>query len=170
MEIYPVCIKCSIWPPLRLATSSTRTVMLITRQHISSVISLQTWMINAPKSIIVRCFFRKIFALSNPPKNSPMDLNQDYSEVSSVHMRNDQKIGLRWHTSRKRHAESPKQHSLYAACPHPAQTTECVTANLYEEGDARKYCATYLNSTHCSLSFQRKLALAVHDLRWQPTP
>jgi hypothetical protein len=52
--------------------------------------------------------------------------------------------------------KSPKQHSLCAAWLHPAWTTEFVTANLW--GEAQKYCATCLNSTHCSLCLQRKLA------------
>jgi hypothetical protein len=69
MEIYPLRIKCSIWPPLRLATSLMRTVMLLTRRHISAVISLQAWMISAVNSIIVCGSFGKIFSL----------MKQDYS-------------------------------------------------------------------------------------------
>jgi hypothetical protein len=66
MEIYPLWIKRSTWPTLCLATSLTWTVMSITRLHISSVILLQTWMINALNSIIVCGFFGKIFTLRNP--------------------------------------------------------------------------------------------------------
>jgi hypothetical protein len=53
-----------------------------------------------------------------------MGLNQDYSRASSIYMRNDQEIGLRWPASPKRRAESPKRHSPYAAWVHTAWTTE----------------------------------------------
>jgi hypothetical protein len=55
-----------------------------------------------------------------------MGLNQDYSCVSSVYMRNDQEIGLRWHASRKCRAEIPKQYSLCAAWLHPACNSKPV--------------------------------------------
>jgi hypothetical protein len=66
MEIYLLWIKCSIWPPLHLATSSARTVMLITRRCISSIISLQAWMTSGLNSIIVCGLFGKIFSLRKP--------------------------------------------------------------------------------------------------------
>jgi hypothetical protein len=49
IDIYPLWIKCSVWPPLRLATS----------------VSLQAWMITAHNSIVV-C--GKIFSLRYSPK------------------------------------------------------------------------------------------------------
>jgi hypothetical protein len=69
MEIYPLLIKYSIWPPLRLATSSIWTVILISWWHISSFISLQDWMISALDFITVCVFFRKTFSLKNPQRN-----------------------------------------------------------------------------------------------------
>lgn len=67
--IYPLLIKCSVWPPLRLATSSTWAVMLfITEWHISSIISLQASVLSGLSSIIVCGFFRKIYTLRNSPK------------------------------------------------------------------------------------------------------
>jgi hypothetical protein len=65
-------------------------------------------------------FFAKVSSLSKPKQRSHMDLNQDYLGDSSVHMRNDQEIGLRRHASRKCDAESLNQHSLYATWLHPA--------------------------------------------------
>jgi hypothetical protein len=63
METYPLWIRCSIWPPLHLANSSTHTVMLlITWRHISSVILLQAWMVSALNPIIV-CGFCTASAL-----------------------------------------------------------------------------------------------------------
>jgi hypothetical protein len=54
------------------------------------------------------------------------------SGAISVHMWNDQEIGLSWHTSWKCYAESPKQHSLCAAWLHPAWTTECCPNLLFK--------------------------------------
>jgi hypothetical protein len=125
-------------------------------------------MISALSFIIICGFFREIFFLRSPQR-SLMCLNGDYSGVSSVYMQNDQEIGLRWHASWKRHAESSKQHLLCVIWLHPAWTTEFVMANLWQEGEAQKYCATCKSSAHCSLSLQRKLVIAVHDLRWWPT-
>jgi hypothetical protein len=76
-------------------------------------------MISALNSILFVAFFWKYLFLKETKKSSHMGLNQDYSGASSVHMQNDQEIGLRGHASRKYHAESPK-HLLCAAWFHPA--------------------------------------------------
>jgi hypothetical protein len=139
--------------------------MLIIRWHMSSVISLETWIISALNSIIVCSFFffEKPFPQGIHKGSSHMGLNEDLLGASSVHMWNGVEIGLRWHASRKCHLESPKQHSLCAAWLHPAWTTKFVMANLWQEDEAQQYCTTCLNSAHCSLCLQSKLALTGHD-------
>jgi hypothetical protein len=69
MEIYPLWrIQYNhhyIWQILQ-----TRTViLLITRWYISSVMSLQAWMISVLNTITVCSFFGKIFSLRNPQRN-----------------------------------------------------------------------------------------------------
>jgi hypothetical protein len=51
-------------------------------------------MISALNSIIVCGFFGKVFSLRNPKESNHMGLNRGYLGASSVHMRNNQVLGL----------------------------------------------------------------------------
>jgi hypothetical protein len=55
-------------------------------------------MISALNSVTVCDFFQKnLFLMESKKESSHMGLNHDSSGASSVHMQNDQEIGLRLH-------------------------------------------------------------------------
>jgi hypothetical protein len=163
MEIYPLSQVINTTTVTSGNFFNTNSVVVYySMAQILSYLSRPEWlMLSIP--LLFASFGGKIFSLRTPQRKYSYGFKSGlFGRLFRPHAK---RSGNRFEMTRESKL-SKTTFAVWGLAPSCMNHWVC-NGKPVQEGEAQKYCTACLNSAHCSLSLQRKLALAVHDLRWR---